>query len=242
MLNDAWSFVFAWYNLPFTFLLATCLLLATLQFLGLGGEHDGDVDADIDVDVEVDVDVDADLDLDAEADLDVDGDSGIDHSAGVDGGSGALSLHFLAYLGFGKAPLLVVLLILFGSVGVLGWLFNSLAEGYFTSYPSIVFAAVLPLSLMIGTFFTSRTARFIGRALPPVSTTATRAQALVGRRGIVTSPYVDGKYGLVRLRDAGGTSISVFAVIDGEEPIERQSEVVLVTYDTAGKRYTVTRS
>jgi membrane protein implicated in regulation of membrane protease activity len=237
MLSDTWSFIFAWYNLPFTFLLGTCLILAALQLLGLGGEHDGDVDADVDLDV----DVSTDLDVDADADLDLDGDTSIDHDAGLDGGSG-FSLNFLAFLGFGKAPLLVVLLILFGSVGITGWLFNMFAEGYFPSYPPVLLAAVLPLSFAVGAVLTSRSARFIGRALPPVSTTATRAQALVGRRGTVTSPYVDGKYGLVRLRDAGGTSLSVFAVIDGEPPIERQSEVVLVAYDPAAKRYTVTRS
>jgi membrane protein implicated in regulation of membrane protease activity len=241
MFSDAWSFIIAWYNLPFTFLLGTCLILAALQFLGLGGEHDGDADVDVDVDVSGDVDVDADLDLDADVDVDLDGDTSIDHDVGLDGASG-FSLNFLAFLGFGKAPLLVVLLILFGSVGITGWLFNMFAEGFFASYPPVLLTAVLPLSFLVGGLLTSRSARFIGRALPPVSTTATRAQALVGRRGTVTSPYVDAKYGLVRLRDAGGTSISIFAVTDSEPPIERQSEVVLVAYDAAAKRYTVTRS
>ena len=38
MLANAWSFLSAWYNLPFTILLAVCALLAVLQLIGLGGE------------------------------------------------------------------------------------------------------------------------------------------------------------------------------------------------------------
>jgi membrane protein implicated in regulation of membrane protease activity len=93
--------------------------------------------------------------------------------------------------------------------------------------------------VIAGGLISSRTARFIGRALPPISTTATRAQALVGRRGVVVSPFIDEKYGLVRLRDVGGTLLSVFAIIQSGEPIKRGSEVVLVAYDPALKRYTV---
>jgi membrane protein implicated in regulation of membrane protease activity len=66
-----------------------------------------------------------------------------------------------------------------------------------------------------------------------------RAQALVGRRGVVVSPFIDEKYGLVRLRDVGGTLLSVFAIIQSGEPIKRGSEVVLVAYDPTLKRYTV---
>jgi membrane protein implicated in regulation of membrane protease activity len=246
MLSETWSFLTAWYNLPFTLMVFTCMLLATLQVMGLSAEQDADVDADVDVDVDADVDVDVDADVamevDTDLDGDVDGDGDFDHDADVDGGSGLSSLALLAFLGVGKAPLLVVLMILLGAAGIFGWLLNSLAESYLRVYSAPVLALVLPLSLGLSSVLTSRTARFIGRALPPVSTTATRAHALVGRRGVVTSPFVDHKYGLVRLRDAGGTLISVFAIIDDEIPIERQSEVVLVAYDLKSKRYTVTRS
>jgi len=141
----------------------------------------------------------------------------------------------------GKAPLFVVLLMFFGSVGILGWILNSAVRSIFGEYPGPVFAAVLPITIVAGGFASSRMARFIGRALPPISTTATRANALVGRRGTVISPFVDEKYGLVHLRDQSGTLINVFAVIRTEqESIKRGSDVVLVSYDPASKVYTIT--
>jgi membrane protein implicated in regulation of membrane protease activity len=152
-------------------------------------------------------------------------------------------LNVLAFLGVGKAPLLVVLLMFFGSVGILGWILNSAVRGVFGEYPGPVFAAVLPITIVAGGFMSSRTARFIGRALPPISTTATRANALVGRRGTVISPFVDAKYGLVHLRDQSGTLINVFAVIRTEqESIKRGTDVVLVSYDPASKVYTITQA
>jgi membrane protein implicated in regulation of membrane protease activity len=227
MINNVWSFVSAWYNLPFSILLALCAVLAVLQTVGLGGEADSEADADVDAEANADVDT----------DVDTDADHDIEHDGAADGVPGALSL--LAYIGMGKAPLAVVLLILFGTVGILGWLLNSLVQSVFGTYPGIAFAGVMPIALIVGGFVSSRISRLIGRALPPVSTTAMRAQAFVGRRGTVISPYVDGKYGLVHLRDKGGTLISVFAVTASPEPIKRGSDVVLVSYDQGKRQYAV---
>jgi membrane protein implicated in regulation of membrane protease activity len=236
MLNNVWSFISAWYNLPFTALLALCIVLAGLQLIGLGGEADHDADADAGADLDHDVDLDHDADLDHSVDHDIDHD--VDHDADHDAdGGGALAV--LAYIGMGKAPLAVVLLILFSSVGILGWVLNSVVSGLLGAYPGIAFAGVLPVSLIGGGMLSSRVSRLIGRALPPVSTTAMRAQALVGRRGTVISPYVDAKYGLVHLRDQGGTLISVFAINPSDLVIKRGNEVVLVSYDAVKRHYTV---
>ncbi len=282
MLNNFTSFLFAWYNLPYTILLLICIVLAGFQLIGFGGEHDSegeagvDHDADLDHDVDLDhgADLDHDMDLDHGADLDHDAD--LDHGADLDhdadlshdidhdlshdvdhdvdhdvehevshdvSGSGTPGvLNVLAFIGLGKAPLMVVLLILFGSIGLLGWIINSILANTFGQYPGVAVAtAVFPITVVVGAIISSRTARFIGRALPPISTTATRAQALVGRRGTVISPYVDTKYGMVHLRDEGGTLLNVFAVITDGEPIKRGSEVALVKYDAVKKVYTVAK-
>ena len=126
-------------------------------------------------------------------------------------------------------------------MGILGWVLNNLVETVFTSYPALALAPVGLLSLLGSGLISSRVTRFIGQMLPPVSTTATRAEALVGRRGTVLSPSIDKTYGLVRLRDQGGTSINVFAIVADEDAIDRDSEVLLVDYDPTNKRYTVTR-
>jgi hypothetical protein len=207
--------------------------------VGLGGEAETQVDADVDADADIDLsaDADADVDTDADVDADADVDHDLDHDTSTDAIPGALSL--LAFVGMGKAPLAVVLLILFGSIGILGWVLNSLVQQVLGAYPGIAFAGVMPITLIAGVFISSRASRLIGRALPPVSTTAMRARAFVGRRGTVISPYVDARYGLVHLRDQGGTLISVFATTTAQEPIKRGSNVVLVSYDETKRQYTV---
>lgn len=227
MLTEAITSIVAWYNLPFTIMFMLCGMLAVLQLIGLGGDGDADadIDADLDMDADLDVDADADLDADADADLDADGDFDL--------------LSVLAFVGVGKAPLMVVLVILLGSMGIMGWTLNTLVQTLFGSYPAWSFGLILPLSFVIGGLISSRVARLIGRALPSINTTATTAVGLIGRRGTVISPHVDGHYGLVRVRDQGGTLINVFAITPDDEPIARQSEVALVEYDVEKKRYTV---
>lgn len=232
MTNTFWSylgFFVTWFNVPFSLLFVLCLFMGMAQLIGLSG----DVDHDIDGDADVDADADGDLDHDLDHDIDHDVDHNVEHDA-----EGSPALAWLAFLGVGKAPVAVVLLLLFGAISILGWVCNSAVQGIFGGYPGIAFIPVLLFSLMGGVWITSRVSRFIGRALPPISTTATRAQALVGKRGTVISPRVDARYGQVRVRDAGGTLINVFAVAHSA-PIPRSTAVALVSYDTAQRRFVV---
>lgn len=217
MLAETLTFIISWYNLPFTAMIGLCLLAAALQLIGLGA--DGDADADLDADIDVDGDVDADGEVDAS--------------------EMPSALTLLAFLGIGKAPLLVVLVILLGSIGTAGWILNTILQSLFTPYPGWGLTAVFPIALILGSFVSSRTARFIGRTLPSVSTTATAAAGLVGRRGTVISPRVDQKYGLVRVRDNSGTLITVFAISHNHETIANQAEVALIDYNPDQKLYTV---
>ncbi len=226
MLTETFPTLFSWYNLPFTLMLLVCGLLAMLQLIGLGGDGDSDLDADFDADLDADIDLDFDADADVDIDADLDADGGFD------------SLSVLAFLGIGKAPLMVVLVVLLGSMAVIGWTLNTLLETILGSYPAWGLVLVFPLAFIFGGLISSRVARIIGRLLPSINTTATSAAGLVGRRGAVISPRVDGKYGLVRVRDQGGTLINVFAITGDDEPIDGKSEVVLVDYDAAKKRYT----
>lgn len=239
MFSDISGFLLAWYNLPFTFLFIICIFFTLLQLLGLGddghqADHDADLHLDHDLDHDVDLDHDADLDHDVDHDVDHDADHDLDTET-----HGLEWLSILAFIGIGKAPLVVVLLVLFGSSALTGWILNSLTLSLLGSYPSLAITAVFPLALIAGALLTSRTSRFLGWMLPPISTTATAAAGLVGRRGIVISPTVSEKYGLVRVRDQGGTQINVFATTTGT-PIKQQSEVVLVSYSAADKKYVVT--
>ncbi len=237
-ISELWQFVTAWYNWPFSLALLCFLGLAGLQFLGLGQEQDfdADTDVDLDIDADVDIDVDADVDMDADADLDADHDMDMDHT--VDALPGWTVL--LSFLGVGQAPLTMVLLILLGTFGFLGWFLNSLIVSNLSFYPPLAILPIFGVALFGGGLTASRTARFIGRAVPALSTTATSMKNLVSRQGRVVSAQVDQQYGQVKVRDKGGTLITVFAVVDsGESPIERDTEVFLVEYNKAKKVFFV---
>lgn len=254
MFESFWIFLIAWYNLPFTLMLGLGVALAGLQLIGLSHDGDGDADTDADGDVDADADADADMDIALHHDLDHDLDHDIDHDIDHDLDHDAehdvdhdmsrdslSNFSWLAFIGIGKAPLMVVILIVLMTTGLLGWLLNGLALGLLGFFPGLLLLATLLVSLVAGSLVTSRVTRFIGRALPPVSTTATRAQALVGRPGTVISPFVDGRYGMVHLRDDGGTLISLFAITEDEQSIGRGESVILLSYDAVQRRYLVTR-
>ena len=246
MFESFWTFLIAWYNLPFTLMLGLGVLLAGLQVLGLSHdgdtEADGDVDADADADVDTDIELHHDLDPDVDHDIDHDMNHDLDHDVDHDLSRDSFSsFSWLAFIGIGKAPLMVVILIALMTTGLLGWFVNGLAVGIFGSFSGLLLLGTFLVSLVAGGLITSRVTRFIGRALPPVSTTATRAQALVGRPGTVISPFVDARYGMVHLRDDGSTLISLFAITEDEQPIARGESVILLSYDAAQRRYLVTR-
>jgi membrane protein implicated in regulation of membrane protease activity len=240
MAQNILGFLTAWYNLPYTILIGLGIGMAVLQLLGLSQDSDSDVDGDLDADADMEIDADADADLDADADAD------IDHNLDADAApethlETSSGFSWLAFIGFGKAPVVVVIMILFIGVGMLGWLLNGITLGIFGFFPSLFILFSGLLSLVAGSFLTSRITRFIGRALPPVRTTATKAQALVGMSGKVISPFVDANYGMIHLRDEGGTLISLFAISEDEQPIPRGETVVLISYNAAKRQYLVTR-
>lgn len=234
MFQNILTFLFEWYNLPFTAFLGLGIFMAALQLFGLSQDHDSDVDADVDTDLDLDHDLDVDHDLDLDHDVDVHA----DHDVDAGGGSG---FAWLAFIGFGKTPVMVVLLLLFFSIGLLGWVLNLMVTSVFGFFSGLMLLLTGALSVVAGVFITSRVTRVLGRMLPPISSTATKAQAMVGMQAVVISPFVDKQYGMIHLRDTGGTLISLFAVCEDEKPITRGETVLLLSYDAATRRYLVTR-
>lgn len=211
------TFLFAWYNLPFLAGLGCCLALALLQIIGGFGEQDADADA------EVDLDADADADADIDADADADG--------------GALG-SALAALGVGQVPLMLVLMAFLGSFGATGLLANTALTNLLGGYPSAALIPALLAAALLGLILTGQISRLLGR-LTPRSSTATRLDQLIGRAGVVVSPSVSPSYGRVQVRDGFGTLHTVYAVIDSGEPLPERSEVALLTYDDARRCFVV---
>jgi hypothetical protein len=226
-LFELWEFMITWYNLPFSLALLAFLGLSLLQFIGL----DQDPEADADIDLDHDIDVEADFDHDLEA-----AEPELEYGGGDIQSWGEV----LQFLGVGRVPVTMLLLVLLGGFGIFGWLVNGLILSLFSAYPSWAIAPVSVTALLTGVWTTSRTARFIGRLVPAFTTTATSLERLVGRRGRVVSLQVDQTYGQVRVRDPGGTSITVFAVTDAEQPpVPYDTEIFLVEYDPLKKLFTV---
>lgn len=219
ILSALWAFIWAGYNLPFTIALIVCLFLSGLQFTGLVGDDGGDLDADADADV----DSDADTDTDAEAD-----------------GDGTPLTALLDFMGLGRVPLTIFLLLFTMVFGLSGWISTRLLFG---DNPSPFFPLILGVWIAVfvwSSFITGRLARVMAHLIPSTTTTATGRDELVGRVGWVASPHVDTKYGQVKVRDAAGTLLTFFAITPADEPpIARDAEVILVDFDPQRKLYTV---
>jgi len=254
-LIDLWTFITAWYNLPFTLALLAFLALSALQFLGLEHSHDTDIHADLDHDLDVDHDLDIDHDLDVDHDLDIDHDADldhdldhdvdhdVDHDLGHDTDGVPVWASALQFLGAGYAPMTMVLLVLLGGFGFLGWTINAGIVGITPVYTCWMLLPVLAGALRLGAWVTSRTSRLIDRVVPAFASTATSVTRLVGRRGYVASAHVDSTYGQVKVRDSGGTLLTVFAVVDlNRPPIPRDTEVYLVEYNADKKIFVVVPS
>lgn len=223
-LANLWVFIWSWYNLPFTLSIMFCMFLSALQFTGLLGDA---------FDFDADADMEADFDFDADADADFDGDANIES-----GGGGLTAL--LDFLGIRKVPLTVLLLLLSATFGISGWVLSYLWVNYIGLEQTIFFVGIWIAASLIALVFGSRLAVTVARAVPSTSTTATSKEGLVGRLAEVISPQISQSYGQVRVRDAAGTTIILFAVTPKDaKPIPRDRQVVLVDFDPKKRIYTV---
>jgi len=87
--------IFNWYNLIFYIPLILGIILALGVVLGFADMAHGDVDGDVEADIDGDIDGDADADADSDADQDSDDIGG---------------LRVLSILGFGKVPVMLVIM------------------------------------------------------------------------------------------------------------------------------------
>jgi membrane protein implicated in regulation of membrane protease activity len=199
--------------------LATGVVLALLQLFGGFGDNDAEVEAA------------------PAADLAVDGDLEADAPAGS-GGSLAAQSGPLAALGVGRVPLVLIIMALLSSIGTLGLFANSLLSALADPYPGLAFVPVFLLAAIGALPLTRMISGGLARMAPRTST-AVNNEDLIGRAGVVVSAGVSQTYGRVAVRDRHGTLHTVFAVIERGEPLPVDSEVALLSYDAAQRRFTV---
>jgi len=184
------------HNTPFSVALAVVVLLAVLQFVGL-----------------------ADM-LGADADIDLDADGGVDADGSVDAG-------LLSLLGIGRIPFtmwLMIVLSLFGVIGLAGQQFlEALTGAPWTAW------LVAPGSALVALPATGAIARPLGRILPQDETTAIDTAALVGREAeIVIGTARHGSPARGKVVDHFGQTHHVMLEPDNEGQSFVQGEKVLL--------------
>lgn len=219
-----------WWNLIFLAPFGLALLYLGL-YTGTGitfGESDLDADSDFDADADADVDHDIDNDVDSDADADADHDADTDHDADSDGQSEAQAspvMVIVSWLGVGKVPLSIVLLVFLLTWGASGLLCNLLLA----SRGASAAAVSVPMALMAAVLVTHWVSWFIGRYLPLYETTARRRHALLGATGEAILP-IDQRFGIASVRDDTGDLYQVPCRAD-DRPIPKGSTVKLVSYN-----------
>jgi len=246
------QWLFGWWNLLFIvpFLLALlCLAVFTVGGLSFG-EGDADVSPDADADADLHADVDADVDADGEVapagatghlDTDVSADA---HGAGADAAhphdsdgsarpaAGWSMLSLLAWLGVGRVPVSIVVLVLLLTWGVAGFIANVLT-GPGGDWRAIYVS--LPVALVASLAMTRIVARAMGRWVPLNETYATRRHDLLGTAGEAIFT-IDQSFGMAAVRDAHGDLFQVACRLSdpAAPPVAKGAKVVLVAYHKEG--------
>ena len=153
-------------NLPYWIFLGIGMSLFLLVIVSGGGDDDFDLDADVD----------ADVDLNAE----VEGDGNFD------------SFAIMGWLGFGKAPLILLLAIDFSFWGLIGWIINIVVGGIIGSIPTELLGLgglIMFLSLCLSLSLGSLISRPIGKMFASFGED-TKSDRLIGCMGNVASKQV----------------------------------------------------
>jgi len=206
-------------------------------------DHDVDADLDGDVDADADADVDADVDADADVDHDIDADADADHDAdgeaGHGGGGGSSSIFAaMTWLGIGRVPVSIVLLVLMLSWGVIGFCSNQVLRQRIAD-PARIGVVSIAIALVGSALVTRVTTRLVAKVLPDGETYAVRRHELLGSVGKAVSA-INASFGLVAVHDEHGHLFQVPARTRGEGiEISKGANVRLVAYTAKNRTFHV---
>lgn len=223
--------IFAWYNAVFAGCFAVGLFFTALQVLGLG-QTGTDVDVDVDTDIDVDTDVDVDADVDADADLDADVDTDTDADTDIHHGhadSVSTTQAVAQFFGLGRVPISAILMTLFYTVGITGWMAAAILAPRYASERSL-FLTSLAIALVVGLVIMRLVTGLLAKYMPAVLTSALREPQLVGLTGEAKLP-INERFGRVMIKDQYGTLHTVNCKVPpGVEPIAKGARIVLTKY------------
>jgi hypothetical protein len=261
MTNLSIQWLLGWWNLLFIVPFALALMylgiytLSGLTFGDVEVDHDIDTDVDADVDAHIDVDHDIDTDVDHDVDADADHDVESDHDADSDsdheaneastGGSNqSAAMLALSWLGVGKIPASIVLMVLAMSWGAIGFIANQALRGpvgqaLHKEEPAAVALGSIPLAGLGALLITSFLSRTAARALPKLETYAQRKHQLLGNVGEAIYD-IDRKFGMANVRDDRGNLFQIACRLDREGPaVPKGSRVKLTGYNAGDQVFYV---
>lgn len=192
-------------NIPYWIFLGIGIFLFVFVIISGGGDDDLDLDGDADSDISGNL-----LDLDADSD-------------------GQFSpLQILGWLGFGKAPLILLLATDFSFWGVFGWMLNVLlnSPGGWLSY--VILLGSLTMSLSLGRLI----ARPLGKIFASFGEDGS-SDRLIGCIGTVSSAFIpletEEKIGQVDVIDSAHRLVTINAQLpQWAKIVPRRGQFVLV--------------
>ncbi len=227
-----------WWNL--IFIVPFLLAVVYLGFYAVSGITFGESGVDVDADVDADGDLGADGAVDADADAGAHAEAGV-HVVGHPGGDSPVPayLSVLTWLGLGRVPLSILLMVLMLSWGAAGFITNALLVRSFDhAYIPPISLPVAGLSCLV---FTSCFARLIGRYAPLSETYARRRHELLGLVGEAIFP-IDSTFGMVTVRDDRGERFDLPCRTSEDSPaIAKGERVRLVGYSAKRRLFYVVR-
>ncbi len=231
------QWLLSWWNLAFIVPFALALLYLGVYTLSgwTFGDADADADMDADVDAHLDTDMDSDIDSDVDAHVDADTEADADHDADHDteaeGGAASqpsLALQALSWVGIGKVPASIVLMVLALSWGFIGFVTNQAANRDGSWRVAMI---SLPLAAIGSLLISSGLSRVFARVLPKSETYARRRHELLG--SVAEALYdIDQKFGIANVRDERGNLFQIGCRSEQQDrPIKKGAHVKLVGYN-----------
>jgi membrane protein implicated in regulation of membrane protease activity len=229
----------AWWNLIYIvpFILAL-MYLGLFVFTGITfGDADADVDMDADVDADADMDHDTDVShADAGSTAVIHAPHAHVHTIELDNPPLAADGHvspfytLLSFLGLGKIPISLALMIFMFVWGITGFAFNAILTQWL-GLSAIVGVISIPVTLAITLALTGAFAALLAKIIPSDEGKRERRSDLVGKSGEALYD-IDETFGMAAVRgDAGGLFQVPCRTVNGTGRIPKGTRIVLFHYD-----------
>jgi hypothetical protein len=212
------SLLFEWQNAVFAASIAFWLVYLFISLISGGpGDHmEGPADHDLDHDIDH-----HDINLSHEGAPNKD----FSHSSSVHGWGYSI----LSYLGLGRCPLSIVLMLLGVTWGFIGLVCNGIFDSLVIIPAILYFWASAFVALLLAVPFTSWVSKIVANIMPRKGTTAISLDSLIGKSG-ETSVTTDAAGGRAKVLDEHGTLHNIYCKTTQEEtPIPPNTEVLVLS-------------